>query len=170
MITALIFHQVSIFGERGQGPEVVSVVFVVWALSSAVMTVLMGFILERFEPKLVLFGNLLFLMLGTLCLLLVNSLFTALLYAVILGGAGGGQFVVSGVIWVHYYGRERVNAYQGASALVGITSAALAPLPLAALQQATGSYTLGIIAIAGIPVICGLILLGFKTNVPAELA
>jgi MFS family permease len=167
MVTALIFHQISIFGERGQGPEVVSVVFVVWALSSAVMTVLMGFILERFEPKLVLFGNLLFLMLGTLCLLLVNSLFTALLYAVILGGAGGGQFVVSGVIWVHYYGRERVNAYQGASALVGITSAALAPLPLAALQQATGSYTMGIIAIAAIPLVCGLILWGFKTNTPA---
>jgi MFS family permease len=164
VITAVIFHQISIFAERGQSAEVASVVFVVWAVASAVITALAGFILERFEPKLVLLVVLISLMVGTLSLLMVNSIATALLYAVIMGSASGCLFVISGVIWAHYYGRKKVAAYQGASALINITGAALAPLPLAALQQATGNYTAAIIGIACVPLVCFIILLGFKTS------
>ncbi len=164
VVTALIFHQISIFTERGQGAEVVSLIFVVWAAASAVTTGFCGFILERFEPKLVLLGVLILLAVGTLSLLLVNSLLPALLYAIIMGGAGGSLFVISGVIWVHYYGRERVSVYQGAGALINISGAALAPLPLAVLQQATGNYTLGIIGVACVPILSFLLLLSYNSS------
>lgn len=164
VVTALIFHQISIFAEHGQNAGVSSVVFVVWSVASAVTTAFSGFLLERFEPKVVLLGVLGLLIIGAFSLLLVNSLALALVYAVIMGGASGCFFVISGVIWVHYYGRKRVSTYQGAGALVNISGAALAPLPVAALQQLTGSYTVGIIFVAFIAVCCFTLLLSFRSQ------
>ncbi len=43
---------------------------------------------------------------------------------------------------------------QGAASTIMISAAALAPLPLAAVQQATGRYTLGLALMAGVPVLC----------------
>lgn len=162
VMTALIFHQISIFAERGHGTELTSVVFVVWASASALMTLLSGFLLERFQPQQVLLGVLVLMLSGTLFLLLVNSLLPALVYAILMGLAGGSFFVISGVIWVHYFGRKRVSAYQGAGALVNISGSALAPLPIAALQQFTGSYTAGIFVLAGVTLACCLLLLSFR--------
>ena len=164
VITALIFHQISILAEHGQNAQAASVVFVVWAVASAIMTAFSGFLLERFEPKLVLLGVLVFLTVGTLGLLLVNSIVLALVYAIIMGGAGGSLFVISGVIWAHYYGRKRVGVYQGAGALVNISGAALAPLPLAALQQLLGNYTAGVIVIACVPALSFILLLSYKSG------
>jgi MFS family permease len=164
VITALIFHQISILAEHGQNAQVSSVVFVVWAASSAIMTAFSGFLLERFEPKLVLLGVLVFLIVGALGLLLVNSLALVLVYAVIMGSAAGSLFVISGVIWAHYYGRKRVGVYQGAGALVNISGAALAPLPLAALQQLSGNYTAGVIGIACVPALSFILLLSYKSS------
>ena len=164
VVTALIFHQIAIFAEHGQDAGVVSVVFVVWSVASAVTTACSGFLLERFEPKVVLLAVLGLLTVGTLGLLLVHSVVLALVYAVIMGGASGSLFVISGVIWVHYYGRKWVSTYQGAGALVNITGAALAPLPVAALQQLTGSYTVGIIFVAFVAICCFALLLSFKSQ------
>jgi uncharacterized RDD family membrane protein YckC len=65
--------------------------------------------------------------------------------------------VVNGVIWAHYYGRRGLGAVQGPATMVSISAAALAPLPLAALQQLFGGYALGLGVMAIIPVACALL-------------
>ena len=42
--------------------------------------------------------------------------------------------------------------------MVMISAAALAPLPLAALRQFSGDYSMGLFAMASIPVLCTIML------------
>jgi len=154
VITALVFHQVSIFAERGLGAPVAASVFAAFALAAATMTVLAGFAIERFGPKrlLIIHHALLVLALGQVQFMSTPGAATC--YALTLGAAGGMQSVTSGVAWAHYYGRRGLGRVQGAASTIMISAAALAPVPLAAVQQATGRYTLGLALMAGVPVLC----------------
>lgn len=45
--------------------------------------------------------------------------------------------------------------------MVSIVASAVAPLPLAALQQAFAGYTPGLLIFAGVPAICALLVICF---------
>lgn len=169
-VTGLVFHQASIFAERGLSPDIAAGVFVAFAAASALMTPLAGFVIERIGPRHMLFINLFILFAALLLLQFIASPLSATLYALLLGGAGGSQSVVGGVIWAHYYGRQGVGAVQGTAALVTISAAALAPLPLAALYQWSGNYTFGLAMLAGIPILCAAILLTARPTVAGARA
>ncbi|HSH80660.1 MAG TPA: MFS transporter [Herpetosiphonaceae bacterium] len=156
VITALVFHQVSIFAERGLPAQVAASVFAAFALAAAMMTLLAGVAIERFGPKRLLIVHHALLLLALGQLQLMSTPFTATCYALTLGAAGGMQSVTSGVAWAHYYGRRGLGRVQGAASTIMIAAAALAPLPLAAAQQASGGYTFGLALMAGVPVVCAL--------------
>lgn len=166
VVTALIFHQVSIFAERNLEAELAAIIFIVLAIASALMTILTGFILERVEPRLVLLGNLGLLFVSIVSLLFVHDLLSAIAYTVLLGSAMGSQPVIAGVIWAYYYGRENAGAYLGAAAVVLISSPALAPVLLAILHQATGDYILGLLVLLGMTLVCAVFLGGFRSQRP----
>ena len=60
--------------------------------------------------------------------------------------------------------RRGLGAVQGPATMVSISAAALAPLPLAALQQLSGGYTLGLAVMAAIPVACAALATFFDPN------
>jgi MFS family permease len=139
------------------------------ALATATTTTLAGFALERFEPKWVLLGGLTLMLLAIGQLQLMNTPVAAILYTVTLGAAGGIQGVTTGVVWAHYYGRHGLGKVQGTAAMINIASAALAPLPLAALQQATGSYRLGLTLMAALPVLCGMLAVTIRPRLTTDM-
>jgi cyanate permease len=149
--TALMFHQTSIFVESGLSPTLAAGVFVIYAASSAVTSMIAGFVIDRTGPK-ALFG---FVMLMLLLVLLLgvatNSVFVAVLYIFFLGCAGGSHAVVQGVIWAHYYGRHRLGRVQGSATTIGICGTAIGPLLLALFHDVTGTYTAGMLAIMALP-------------------
>jgi MFS family permease len=151
--TALVFHQVSIFAERGLSATVAAGVFVPYAAASAASLVISGYLADRFGPKSLFIGSMVMLLGATLMLIVIATPAAAILYAVVLGIASGAQRIVSSVTWAHIYGRHNLGRIQGSAVMVGITSAAIGPLPLAALQEATGNYTLGILLMAALPVL-----------------
>jgi MFS family permease len=165
VVTALVFHQASIFAERGLSAAVAAGVFTAFAASSALMMVTAGFLVERIGPKRMALFNLLLMFSGVAWLTQMNSAPGAVLYAVLLGASSGGQSVVQGVAWATYYGRQGLGRLQGAAAMVTISAAALAPLPLAALQQSAGNYGLGLALFALVPLACFIILLAFRPPV-----
>lgn len=158
VVTALVFHQASIFAEHGLSPEIAASVFIAFAAASAAMTPIIGFVVERVPARLLLYANLALLLGGSLLAMGLSSPLSATIYAILLGSAGGIQSVVGGVIWADAYGRDAVAPAQGAAALVTISASALAPLPLAALQQQFGNYGPGLILMASVPVLCAIIL------------
>lgn len=155
--TALVFHQVSIFAERGLSADTAAGVFVPFAAASAATMVLAGFLIERLGPKHLVIVVQVLLLLALLQLQALSTPVGAVMYAVTLGAAGGVQGVTSGVMWAHYYGRHGLGRVQGSASMVMISGAALAPLPLAAIQQWFGGYALGLAGFLILPICCAFI-------------
>ncbi len=157
--TALVFHQASIFSERGLDANVAAAVFVPYAVASASFSALAGFAIDRFGPKRLFTVNMLFLLGGVIMAGFIGSALAAVLYAVVLGSSGGIQRIISGVTWAHIYGRRGLGRVQGSAMMVSITAAAIGPLPLAYLHGLTGSYSLGLAAMAVLPVLAVIMIL-----------
>ena len=162
VVTALVFHQISILGAQGISPSLAASVFIVFAIASAGATSLSGILTERLGPRKPLGISLGLLLLGVIGLQLASTPLLAAGYAAVVGSAAGIQGVVAGTIWAHYYGRHGLGRVQGPATMVMISAAALAPLPLAALRQFSGDYALGLGFMAAIPVFCALMLYFFN--------
>lgn len=160
--TLLLFHQTSIFAEQGLSATVAASVFPAFAAAAAAANAASGYLVDRFGPKRVLIlalGVFVAAMLGTQ---LITSPLMAVVYACVLGTGSGMQMVVFGVSWAHYYGRHRLGAVQGPAAMVMTSGAAVAPLPLAVLQELFGSYGPALSVLALVPVGCALLIAAFK--------
>jgi MFS family permease len=151
--TALIFHQVSIFDERGLSAAIAASVFVPYAITSASSSMAGGFIVDRMGPKFLFALTMAALLTATLLALVITSPLLAIVYALFLGMQGGFQRIVGSTTWAHFYGRHNLGRIQGSAMMVGITSAAVGPLPVAYLQEQTQSYTVPILAMAVLPIL-----------------
>ena len=157
--TALIFHQTSIFEERGLSATLAAAVFVVFAFASASTSMVAGFVVERTGPR-ALFIFAMGMLLAVLALsLAVNSAWMAVVYVAAMGIAGGSQRIVQGVMWAHYYGRFGLGRVQGSAMMITITGAAIGPFPLAVFRDFTGTYQAGIIAMATLPALSIVVML-----------
>ncbi|MDA0351733.1 MAG: MFS transporter [Chloroflexi bacterium] len=153
VVTALVFHQTSIFEENGLSATTAAAVFVVFAIASASTSMAAGFLVDRIGPARLFMVAMVGLMTVCLLALVLNSIWMALVYVVGMGMTGGTQRIVQGVIWAHYYGRVGLGRVQGSATMVGITGAAIGPLPLALMHRLTGSYDFGVIVMATLPVL-----------------
>jgi MFS family permease len=164
---ALIFHQTSLFAERGLSPGVAAAAFVPFAVASAIGTFLTGILIDRFGPKRILIANLALLLAPPLMLLFIESTIAAVIYSVVLGAALGMEQVVSRATWAHFYGRHGLGRVQGPAMMLTVIMVAISPLILSELQHLTGSYRLGLALLACVPVI-SIVAVAF--NDPARLA
>ena len=153
VVTALVFHQTSIFEENGLSATLAAGVFIVFAIASASTSMVAGFVVDRIGPARLFVVAMLGLLGVCMLALTLNSTWMAIVYVVGMGVTGGMQRIVQGVIWAHYYGRFGLGRVQGSAMMVGITAAAIGPLPLAVFQQMTGNYDLGIAVMAVLPLL-----------------
>lgn len=166
--TALVFHQVSIFDERGLGADIAASVFIPFAIASAVASTGAGFLVDRLGPKLLVI-SMLGIMLGSVIgVAFIRSPLEAALYAILLGAGSGMMSIATGVTWAHYYGRIGLGRVQGPAMMVALIGSALGPLPVAALQGMTGDYSLSILAMAILVVTC--IIIAAVNRPPAAFA
>ncbi len=151
--TALIFHQVSIFDERGLSASLAAVVFVPYAIAAAGAAVIGGFVVDRLGPRR--FGTIALLGLigSTVLVNYIDSSLTAVAYAVLIGAVGGASQIVSGVTWAHYYGRHGLGRVQGSAMMVMISAAAIGPVYLAAMRTVGDGYALGNWVMALLPLL-----------------
>lgn len=161
-VTALVFHQISILAGQGLEAGVAAGVFVAFAAAAASSTAVSGFLVERLGPRKPLVISLGLLLAAVLMLQVVSTPLLATVYAAALGASSGMQGVVAGMAWAHYYGRRGLGKVQGPATMVMISGAALAPLPLAALYQLSGGYTLGLAVMAAVPVLCAVMVALFS--------
>lgn len=137
-------------------------IFMPFAIAAASTTLLSGFLIERFGPKYVILFNMGLMAVAIGWLLTVSSAWSASIYATLLGATSGLQSITSGVAWAHYYGRHGLGRVQGAAAMVMITGAAIAPLPLALLQQMMGNYQTALLLLLLIPIVCAALVAAFR--------
>ena len=161
--TALVFHQSSIFAEQGLSAGIAAWAFVPFAVAVAMASLLAGAVLDRAGPTRVFIANMGILTVGVVLTLVISSLALATIYALILGTAIGVFLLLQSTLWANFYGRHGLGRVQGAAMMLSISASALGPLPIAALQEASGSYDLPIVLMAGLPVAAvGLFVLALR--------
>ncbi|MQF96550.1 MAG: MFS transporter [SAR202 cluster bacterium] len=151
--TALVFHQTSIFEESGLSATLAAGVFIVFAASSAVSSLVAGFAVDRTGPKQLYAFTMATLLVSLVLAVAINSVFMAVAYVLVMGVAGGCHHIVQGVIWAHYYGRHGLGRVQGSAMTINFCASAIGPLPLALFRDLSGTYTLGMVVMMALPVL-----------------
>ena len=147
IMTAIIFHAVSLLAARGLSLTEAGLALSLLGIASAAGTVGGGAVADRISTRALLSGTA-GLLAASVAILLVHGRPAAYLAFVVLGLAGGLFGIASGIVWARTYGLEQLGRLQGTSFAVQIAAAAAGPLPLALSLAATDSYTPALIGLA----------------------
>jgi MFS family permease len=150
--TALIFHQVSIFAERGISPTIAAAAFTPMAVASAAFGFSSGFLIDRFGPRPLYITALTILLLPPILLQFIASTPMAFVYGMVIGAGSGMSMMVSRVTWAYYYGRHGLGSVQGSAMMISIIGSALGPLLLAFIRDQSATYTPGLFVMLGLMV------------------
>jgi MFS family permease len=146
IVTAVIFHLVSLLSGRGLSFAQAGLALSVFGVSSAIGTVIGGSITDRARTRTLLAATSGLIALGTGLLLVPTG--PVGFGAVVLMGLGTGLFgVAARIVWPRTYGLAEIGRLQGTATSVQIAAAAAGPLPLAVSDAATGGYTAGLLAL-----------------------
>jgi sugar phosphate permease len=159
LFTGLAFHLVSILGDGGIPEEMVGVVFVASAISTALFTVLGGYLSDRIRLRYLIA----IAQAGMGIALIVASTLSSQLHAVgfgiLLGSVGGIGQVVQAVSYANYFGRRHLGSIAGFATTMMVFAAALGPMPMGIARDLLGSYGRFLPGLAIIPFVIGLIVL-----------
>ena len=154
--TGLTFHIVSIFTDGGLTPTIAASAFVPIAMTSAIVHLGSGALLDRIAARLLLAVA---LWLHVVLLLMaphLHSVQMALGFGVVMGTASGLQMTIGNVIWAVYFGRRHLGSIAGATATISVAASALGPMLFGIARDFFGSYTLVLVVSAALPLVLGL--------------
>lgn len=151
--TALIFHQASIFSERGISATVAATAFTPMALASAGAGFTAGFLIDRFGPRPLYITALLILLIPPVMLQFINTTPMAFVYGLIIGAGSGMSMMVSRVTWAYYYGRHGLGRVQGSAMMISIVGSALGPVLIAFIREQSSDYTPALIVCLALMVV-----------------
>jgi sugar phosphate permease len=142
VISGTHFHWFSYLTGMGISESDAVATMAVSPLAGIPMTLLAGFLSERFHVRYILIVA--YLGFGATMFILVNISTTqmAYIFGIALGATSGVTFTVSMIVWADYYGRGSIGAIRGLTAPIQMTTNALGPLVAALTFDLTGSYGL----------------------------
>jgi sugar phosphate permease len=151
--TGLTFHLFSIFKDSGLSSTVAASVFLPIAVTSGIMHLGGGILVDRMPIRVILAISLFFQTLALIMAPYLCSVELALAFGLIMGIRGGLQMIVSNVIWAKFFGRMYLGSISGVTATLMVASSALGPMPFGVARDILGSYTAVLIGFAGLPFI-----------------
>ena len=154
--TGLIFHLFSIFKDSGLSATVAASVFLPMAAATGIMHLGGGVLADRVPIRVILTISLLLQALTLIMAPFLHSVELALGFGLILGIRTGLGMVVSNVIWAKFYGRLHLGSITGVTTTIMVASSALGPMPFGVARDLMGSYTVVLIAFAGLPLILAI--------------
>jgi len=139
--TGLAFHQIAILGERGLTPFEAAANFLPQTVTGIAATLLVGVFIDRVSPKLFVIFSMLTLASSLLLLPIVEAGWTAILYGLVLGAAGGSLRGMEAAAYVRYYGTAHIGSIRGVVTAINLASTALGPIALSLGVDISGSFT-----------------------------
>jgi MFS family permease len=159
--TAVVFHAVSLLGERGLGLHAAGAAMTALGIGSAVGTLGGGAVADRVTTRALL-STMSALLAASAFSLLLPGRTTAFASFAALGLAGGVFGVVSGIVWARTYGLAQLGRLQGTSFAVQIGGAAVGPLPLAVSLAVAGSYSPALVGVGAYALLALVAALGWR--------
>ncbi len=151
--TGLMFHMVSIFQDNGLSAVVAAQAFVPVAMTTAIITLGAGILVDRISARYILVAGLLCQAASLVLAYRLTGVGMALVYGVILGATSGFTRSVGSVIWANYFGRKHLGAITGVTSTILIAGSALGPMPMGIARDLLGSYNTALNLLAIIPLI-----------------
>lgn len=155
--TGLHFHMVSIFEDGGLSASAAAAVFVPIALTSAVVRLGSGVLVDRVPVRFLLCGALIGQAASLVMAPRLHDTTSALIYGAILGVTGSLQMTVGTVIWAKYFGRRHLGSITGLVFLVTVGGSALGPMPMGVARDLFGSYDVALTAAAALPLALAIV-------------
>lgn len=159
LVTALFFHQVSIFTHQGVDAYVAARVFSVSAITMVLAMPVIGRLLDRFPTKPIFACAMLTQTAALIAIVFVDDLASAVLYAVVFGLNNAAVQTHYTYVWPRFFGRRHLGSIQGTAQTIGIMGASVGPLPFGAAFDLFGSYTGALLVFAVQPLLCALAIL-----------
>ncbi len=168
-MTAIVFHQESLFTRLGFEATVGASAIADANLLSAVFVLPIGALIDRVRPGFVQAGEL-----AGLVAVMGLSMFMAqgwliVVWVVLFSLVQGTQGVFGGAVWVNLFGRSNQGQIRGFVSTVQVIGTAVGPIILAASFDLTGAYRVSL-AIGAVIVMIPLILGLFMTQPRARAA
>jgi len=155
--TGLAFHQIAILGERGLTPFEAAANFLPQTVTGIAATLLVGVFIDRVSPKVFVIFSMLTLAGSLLLLPVVAADWTAVLYGLILGAAGGSLRGMEAAAYVRYYGTAHIGSIRGVATAIGLASTALGPIALSVGVDISGSFTSPAVAFSILPLVVAVV-------------
>jgi MFS family permease len=156
---ALNLHMVPYFTDKGLTPAVAVAATTTLFISSALGSLLFGFLAERFGIKRVVTIDYVFMGVGFIFLLMVNSPAGAIAWGIYMGVVQGGGMTLNQVLFADYFGRGSLGAIRGATTPIQLGTNAVGPMAAAIAYDVTGNYVSIFLAFGVFRALSGLLIL-----------
>jgi MFS family permease len=159
MFSGLTFFNEAVLTDHGFDPRTAGLVIAVLTFSGMASNLLGGWLTTRGSMAAVLAPGML-LFAGSLAWFpSVATPTDVMIYAVVLGFAGGLITVVFFAFYGHAYGRRRLGRIQGAAQVLTVFASALGPWLLAECKTRMGTYDPMFYGVAGVVALLGIMTL-----------
>jgi MFS transporter, OFA family, oxalate/formate antiporter len=149
--TGLTFHMVSIFADNQLSAAAAAAVFVPVAITSAIVNLSSGILIDRMPVNIQLAVALVIQALLLWMAQVLTGPVVAALYGVMLGAQMGLNRTVSTVVWPAYFGRRYLGSITGITSTILAGASALGPMPMGIARDLLGSYNLTLTAFSILP-------------------
>ena len=156
LVTALHFFQVTIFTSNGLDSSLAARVFSVSALAMLVAMPVVGRLLDRLQTRYMFAAGLVVTAGSLLAASLVESMTTAVLYAILFGVNNAVTMTYFGYMWPRFFGRLHLGSIQGTGQMIGVVGASLGPLPLGIGVDLLGGFDQTLVALSLLPLLCAV--------------
>ena len=151
IMAGLVFHQSSLFAERGLARETAIHAFQVSALGSIVGNLATGQLLDKISARLLLAAMAVLLAAAMLMVLVMITPWQAVAYAALMGLATGSYRVMDSTVWAKYFGRLHLGKIRGATMIGTLGGTAFGAYPLGLSYDVTGSYAPALLSLLVLP-------------------
>jgi MFS family permease len=160
MSTALNFHQIDLLGAAGLSEKAAAALFIPQVVGSSIAGLTIGFVGDRFGTRYLPAMAMGLLLLAQLLAAVAAPGLVVLVYAVVLGAAGGSVRTASTTLQPQWFGTSHLGSIQGALTLFGVAASAIGPVVLTLTEEALGSYPPALVVLGSVPLAAMLFALG----------
>ena len=156
LVTAMFFHQVSVFEAQGLDATTAASIFSISAAVMVVTTPLVGMLLDRFPTKPLYAAALISVSVALVAMSLVGDLPSAVVFGGLFGACNGAMHAHFTFVWPKFFGRRHLGSIQGVNQMAAVIGASIGPIPLGLGYDYLGGYGGTLVALAAIPAMCAV--------------
>ena len=156
LVTAMFFHQVSVFEAQGLDATTAASMFSISAVVMVVTTPLVGMLLDRFPTKPLYAAALISVSVALVAMSVVGDLPSAVVFGALFGACNGAMHAHFTFVWPKFFGRRHLGSIQGVNQMAAVIGASIGPIPLGLGYDYLGGYGGTLVALSAIPAMCAV--------------